>query len=94
MMVEELRIPVKSKKTAFRMVGEEAVILILDKQQSLVLNETGAFIWENCDGKKTVGEISTGLSRYFDVDADEALEDCRDFIRLMIDKEALSLNNP
>jgi len=87
-------IPIKSANTASRMVDDQAVVLILDKQESMVLNDTGAFIWESCDGKRNVEEIASSLAIIFEVSAQVALSDCLEFIDKMAVKEALILNKP
>ena len=44
------------------------------------LNETGAFIWEQIDGKKPVEEIISALTDEYDIDKESAEEDVFSFI--------------
>lgn len=44
------------------------------------LNETGAFIWEQIDGKKSVEDIITMLTEEYDIDKQKAESDVFTFI--------------
>lgn len=60
-------------------VGETLLVPITGKlanlQEIFSLNETGAFVWSNLDGQRTVAEVSAALAAEFDVTSDEALAD-------------------
>jgi Coenzyme PQQ synthesis protein D (PqqD) len=65
--------------------GNEYVLVpvannIADMNSVYTLNETGAFIWEHIDGKKTVEEIITDLMSEYDVDFERASKDVFSFI--------------
>jgi hypothetical protein len=65
--------------------GNEYVLVpiannIADMNSMYTLNETGAFIWELIDGKRTVGEIISELVKEFDIDNDTASADVISFI--------------
>jgi hypothetical protein len=49
------------------------------------LNETGAWIWEQIDGKRTISEIIILLTDEFDIDNDSATADVLDFLTKMND---------
>jgi methyltransferase-like protein len=60
--------------------GKEYVLVpvsndIADMNSMFTLNETGAFIWEQIDGKKSVEEIINELTGEYDVEYTIALED-------------------
>ncbi len=74
-------IPSKSDNTAFRMVDNEAVIIFLEKQENVVLNEKGSFIWQEIDGKKSLADIAQGLAGEFEVSHEDALRDSQEFLR-------------
>jgi methyltransferase-like protein len=68
-----------------RKTGSEYVLVpvtnnIADMNSVYTLNETGAFIWENIDGKKNVGEIIEALTEEYDIDEKVAEEDVFAFI--------------
>ena len=44
------------------------------------LNETGAFIWEHIDGKRSVEEIIAAVTEEYEIDNENASEDVFSFI--------------
>ena len=61
--------PISRKKSLLvQEIGSE--IVILDKESNRVhhLNPTAAFIWRNCDGNHSLGELSESLQREFGVE--------------------------
>jgi coenzyme PQQ biosynthesis protein PqqD len=74
---------------------KEIIIIIAIKQAEekvFKLNKTATYIWEHCDGKKTVGELIKRLCAEFDVDEATAQKDAVEFIEKMKDKQLLSLS--
>lgn len=68
-----------------RKTGSEYVLVplsnnIADMNSVYTLNETGAFLWEQMDGKKTVGEIIEALTSEYEISGDEAEADVMEFI--------------
>jgi hypothetical protein len=53
---------------------------IADMNSVYTLNETGAFIWEHIDGKRTVEEIITELMNEYEIDKQNAESDVITFI--------------
>lgn len=55
----------------------EGEIVILDRQKGLIhqLNRTASYIWDRCDGKSTVAELSNQVAEVFDVDLQTAAKD-------------------
>ena len=47
------------------------------------LNETGAFIWEHIDGKRSVEEIIITLTSEYDIDPKNAEADVLSFVENM-----------
>ena len=71
-----------------RKTGNEYVLVpisnnIADMDKVYTLNETGAFIWEQIDGKRSVEEIITLLTEEYDIDVKTASEDLFSFIEKM-----------
>ena len=71
-----------------RKTGNEYVLVpiannIADMNSVYTLNETGAFIWEQIDGIKSVEEIIGALTEEYDIDYDNASEDVFLFIENM-----------
>ena len=68
-----------------RKTGNEYVLVpitnnIADMNSVYTLNETGAFIWEQIDGKNSVEEIINALTAEYDIDNKTASEDVFSFI--------------
>ena len=68
-----------------RKTGNEYVLVpitnnIADMNSVYTLNETGAFLWEQIDGKRTVEEIINVLISEYDIDKQNAESDVLDFI--------------
>jgi hypothetical protein len=68
-----------------RKTGNEYVLVpvsdnIADMNSVFTLNETGAFIWEQIDGIKTVEEIISLLVKEYEIDNGSAEQDVFSFI--------------
>jgi methyltransferase-like protein len=71
-----------------RKTGNEYVLVpvtnnIADMNSVYTLNETGAFIWEQIDGKRSVEEIVNALITEYDIDKQNAQSDVFSFIENM-----------
>ena len=71
-----------------RKTGNEYVLVpitnnIADMNSVYTLNETGAFIWEQIDGKRNVEEIISALITEYDIDKQNAESDVFSFIENM-----------
>ncbi len=77
-----------SPSVVTRKTGNEYVLVpiannIADMTSVYTLNETGAFIWEQIDGKRDVEEIIVMLTGEYDVNFQNASEDVFDFAEKM-----------
>ena len=68
-----------------RKTGSEYVLVpvtnnIADMNSVYTLNETGAFIWEQIDGKKSVAEIIEAVISEYEISPEEAERDMMEFI--------------
>lgn len=83
-------IPSHSPAIVTKNTGEEYVLVpvinnIADMDSLFTLNETGAFIWEQIDGKKSVRQIVTALTREYNIPVRIAEDDVLEFIDNMRD---------
>ena len=74
-----------SPSVVTRKTGNEYVLVpvannIADMNSVYTLNETGAFIWEHIDGKRSVGDIIKALVDEYEIDGTTASEDVFSFI--------------
>jgi len=77
-----------SPSVVTRKTGNEYVLVpitnnIADMNSVYTLNETGAFIWEQINGKRSVEEIISVLITEYDIDEKTASEDLFSFIENM-----------
>ena len=75
----------QSTSIVTRKTGNEYVLVpitnnIADMNSVYTLNETGAFIWEHIDGKRSVEEIIDELTNEYDIDKQNAESDVLTFI--------------
>jgi hypothetical protein len=73
-----------SPSVVTRKTGNEYVLVpiannIADMDSVYTLNETGAFIWEQIDGIRTVGEIIDIVIRKYEIDNESARKDVFEF---------------
>lgn len=78
-------IPSHSSSVVARKTGSEYILVpitdnIADMNSVYTLNETGAFLWENIDGKKTLDDLIRLLVSEYDITRDQAEKDVICFI--------------
>jgi len=78
----------QSTSVVTRKTGNEYVLVpitnnIADMNSVYTLNETGAFIWEQINGKRSVEEIISELINEYDIDEQNAESDVFNFIENM-----------
>lgn len=54
-------------------ISDELMICDLNENKAFCLNETSAIVWQLCDGKKSLGQISKELGRQLNTPPDEGL---------------------
>jgi hypothetical protein len=69
---------------------EETVLLDVDAGTAVRLNSTGAWIWEQLEQPRRVGELASGLAERFEIDEGRALGDVVAFAREMARRELLA----
>ena len=77
-------IATQAKDVIWRRIGDSIVIITDDAKSSHVLNKTAAFIWEKCDGRYGIDDITSQLCEHFDVTFEEARTDVRQIIEELI----------
>jgi methyltransferase-like protein len=78
----------QSASVVTRKTGNEYVLVpitnnIADMNSVYTLNETGAFIWEQIDGKRSVEDIINAVADEYDIDKQTAESDVFTFIENM-----------
>jgi hypothetical protein len=76
----------------WRRIGDDIVIIKADGLSMHTLNKTAAFIFEMCDGKSNIDEITSRLCERFEVSFEEAREDVRETIGVLTKMEVIEYN--
>jgi hypothetical protein len=79
-----------SNNIVSRKTGREYVLIpvsnnIADMDSVFTINESGAFIWEQIDGRKNIGQLTKVLMEEYEVDYQTALADLTGFVERMKD---------
>lgn len=85
------KFPVKSEKTASRIIDGEAVIVMPEESKVRVLNEVASRIWELMDGNRSVEAIASSICGAFEVSYSKALEDTTGFVKESAQKRLVDL---
>jgi len=78
-------VPSHSPSIVSRKTGNEYVLVpvtgnIADMDSVYTLNETGAFIWDQIDGRRSLEDIAVKVKAEFEVDEDIAIADVMNFV--------------
>jgi len=84
-MIDLNSVVTHTQSVVARKTGEEYVLIpvsnnIADMDSLYTLNESGAFLWEQIDGKKSAGDLINALMNEYDVDYETALSDVTGFL--------------
>jgi hypothetical protein len=71
-----------------RKTGTEYVLIpvadnIADMNSVFTLNETGAFLWELIDGRRSIRDLIDRLTEEYEIDSDSAEKDVLSFVKDM-----------
>ena len=73
----------QSRDVIWRRIGDDIVVIKDDGLSTHVLNKTAAFIWEMCDGKCGIDEITSKMCEHFDVSLEEAHADVNNIVKVL-----------
>jgi hypothetical protein len=88
------KFPIKTKDTAHRVLGDEAVVVNFQNSFFYNFNLVGTFIWERCDGQHSLEQVTAMVMDEYDVTPREAARDCREFIESLIEEGLLRWHEP
>jgi methyltransferase-like protein len=85
----------RNENFVFRKIEDETILVPLkdnvgDMGSIYNLNEVAAFVWEQLDGKKSLGDIKHRLLEEFEVSAVEAGDDLSEYIAQLEEIEAVT----
>ncbi len=79
----------QSKDVIWRRIGDDIVVIKDDGLSTHVLNKTAAFIWEMCDGKCGIDEITSKMCEHFDISFEEAHADVNNIVKVLTNASIL-----
>jgi hypothetical protein len=75
-------------------IDNEIVAYHPTRTVSLYLNDTGALIWELCDGHRSIADIIAILSDQYPESSEQIEHDVKDIIRRLLDHDMAELKIP
>ena len=69
--------------------GSELVVVLPEQGKFVVLNETGADVFQSMDGRRTLGEIAATLSKRHDVPLEQVETDVLALAGKLLDRKAV-----
>ena len=73
-------------RARFRKVGEDGVVIAMDRDEVVVVNELGAFILSQLQSPTALERIADAVCAEFSVAPSVATDDCRDYLESLIDR--------
>ena len=77
-----------------RVVQDQAVVIVQDTAEALVLNQVGTRVVQLVDGERTVAEIIAALREEYEVGDDELEEDLLAYIADLVEARVLTAGPP
>lgn len=84
--------PAPHPQVASRLVEGEALLVLADSGEVVVLNGVGSRIWELIDGSRSVSQIVEAIASEYDTTPEQAEQDVKSFIQELVDNKMLILN--
>lgn len=87
-------IPQKSPSVVARTIAGETLLVPVRGDLALLnklfaLNEVGAYIWEQIDGRADLATIHRRLQDHFEVSGNDALQDLLEYVGLLLEAELI-----
>jgi hypothetical protein len=83
-------LPRRSDRIAYRVIGGEALVMVVDRKELHRLNDVGSRVFELCDGQNSIDAIVDAIVREFVVDVPTARTDVETFITELAATGAIS----
>jgi methyltransferase-like protein len=76
-------------------VGKEIIIIMTREKDEKILrlNSTAGFIWESCDGKRTVEDVVKSLCLKYEVEKTKAMNETEKVLNQMKKTELITLSS-
>lgn len=87
-MIERNAYMIKDDDVLFTSMGEDAVLLHVNRGDYYSLNKVGARLWVLTDGKKSITDLAVIITKEFDISQEEAEKDILE-MAAQLEKEGL-----
>lgn len=77
----------KNPALAWREIDGETVIISPSESVMHELNDTGSFIWDNIDGRRSAADLAALVARCYEVTEDVAMADTEDLLHQLSSKK-------
>ena len=84
--------PERVPSVAWRIVAEEAVMVLPSTARVHTLNPAATRFWELADGSRTIGDIVGSMSDEFDETSEKIDADCQIFVAELIERQLITLS--
>ena len=80
----------KNEEIVTRGIADETLLVpirdkLADMQRIFALSSVGEYVWQELDGKKSLGEIRDGILATFDVEQEQVEADLKEFMAELLD---------
>jgi hypothetical protein len=90
-MIDMNLLPALHPQAAARRVGGQMLVVLADRGEVMVLNESGAAFWDWIDGEHSGAELAALLEAHYGLAHADALQDVDDFLQSLVEADAILL---
>ncbi len=87
-MIDKGHYLIKDSEVLFTSMGEDAVLLHVERGDYYSLNRVGARVWVLSDGSKTIADLAKEITGEFDISQEQAEKDIAELAE-QLEKEGL-----
>jgi hypothetical protein len=87
MLIEPDSVLIPNEHCPVREVGSGLVLMASEGTATHSLDEIGAFIWRQIDGRRSLAGIVEALIAEYEVDSVQATDDVRDFVSQLVEAD-------
>lgn len=91
MLIRQTVRPTQAPRVIAKPSDDALILLNVDSGEYYTLNESGATIWNLCDGNRDVAGITSEISILYDVAMDEAETDVEEILEQLANEALISL---
>lgn len=85
-MIQKENYPVKDDDVLFTSMGEDAVLLHVQRGDYYSLNRVGARLWMIADGTKSIDDLASLLTEEFEISHEQAVKDIIELVEQFVNE--------